>query len=95
MLEVKCPWKHGGNVISDIVADPASCLHVIDGNISLKRSHGYGTQVQCQLGVLAAHTCDFYVFTLKDKFCETISFDKDYWVSICIKASLFYEKDCS
>ena len=44
------------------------------------------------MGVLAAHTCDFYVFTLKDKFCETISFDKDYWASICIKVSLFYER---
>ena len=50
------------------------------------------TQVECQMGVLTTHTCDFYVFTLKDEVSETISFDKNVWEIICSKASLFNER---
>ncbi len=92
LLEVKSPWKHRNNLISDLVADPTSCLHEIDGKVTLKRSHAYWTQVQCQMGVLDTHTCVFYVFTLKDSYCETISFDKNFWALLCKKASLFYKK---
>ena len=92
LLEVKCPWKHRGNLISELVADPASCLNEAEGKVALKQSHAYWTQVQCQMGVVGTHTCDFYVFTLKDKFCETISFDKKFWALICSKAALFYER---
>ena len=58
LLEVKCPWKHRGNLISELVADPVSCLNEAEGKVSLKKSHTYWTQVQCQMGVVGTHTCE-------------------------------------
>ena len=77
------------NLISELLADPASCLKETEGKVTLKETHSYWTQVQCQMGVLGTGTCEFYICTLKDKFCDTISFDKNYWALICSRASFF------
>ena len=43
------------------------------------------------MAITGVHTCDFVVWTTKDRFVQTINFDSDLWINICLpKLNHFY-----
>ncbi|XP_041797099.1 uncharacterized protein LOC121609516 [Chelmon rostratus] len=99
-LEVKCPYKHRHRRVEDACRDdPAFCLELQDENgrqpggspaYSLKRSHSYFTQIQCQLAVTGLRQADLVVFTLKETAVVPVTFDPDLWEETVSKLQVFY-----
>lgn len=91
VCEIKCPFKHRHNtVLQASLSDELFCLHKVNGNLSLKKSHPYYFQVQAQLFVCDVEYCDFIVWTLKDVFIERIVPDVQFWDDCVRKASSFF-----
>lgn len=67
-IEIKCPAKYKDYTVLDACSsdDRNFCLHVVDGQVHLKKNHQYYSQVQTQLFVTDSAYCDFVVWTLKD-----------------------------
>ena len=63
-----------------------------DGSLSLKTTHDYYHQVQCQLFVDGKSWCDFVVQTNIDLFVQRIYRDKDFWGKHFPKLERFYFK---
>ena len=93
-IEVKCPAKYKDSTILDACSsdDRNFCLHVVDGQVHLKKNHQYYTQVQTQLFVTESAYCDFVVWTLKDCVFLRIAPDKTFWNARLQKAQDFFVK---
>lgn len=57
---------------------------------SLKTSHCYYTQVQCQLAVTGLQHADFVVYTQKELAVVPVTFDPDMWEETLSKLQMFY-----
>lgn len=57
---------------------------------SLKASHSYFTQVQCQLAVTGLRRADFVVFTKKETVIVPVTFDPQLWKDTLSKLERFY-----
>ena len=91
---MKCPAKYKDSTILDACSsdDRNFCLHVVDGQVHLKKNHQYYTQVQTQLFVTESAYCDFVVWTLKDCVILCIAPDKTFWNAQLQKAQDFFVK---
>ncbi|KAM8822208.1 uncharacterized protein ACB058_021583 [Synchiropus picturatus] len=79
-LEVKCPFKHRRRRLEEACRDPGFCLEpTSDRSFRLKRSHGYFTQVQCQMAVTGLLAADFVVYTTRELAVVPVTFDPDFW----------------
>nr|XP_046244185.1 uncharacterized protein LOC124058716 isoform X2 [Scatophagus argus] len=100
-LEVKCPYKHRNSWVEDACRnDRAFCLEIQDRDgsqpgespvYSLKRTHSYFTQIQCQLAVTGLQQADLVVFTLKETAIVPVTFDPDFWEKTASKLEKFYK----
>uniref|UniRef100_UPI0037E8D0AB uncharacterized protein isoform X2 n=1 Tax=Semicossyphus pulcher TaxID=241346 RepID=UPI0037E8D0AB len=101
-LEVKCPYKHRHKRVEDACReDPAFCLEIQDEDgrqpggspvYSLKTSHSYFTQIQCQLAVTGLQRADIVVFTLKETAIVPVTFDPDLWEETVSRLEVFYRE---
>lgn len=93
-VEVKCPAKYKDCTILQACSsdDRNFCLHVVDGQVHLKKDHQYYTQVQTQLFVTESSYCDFVVWTLKDTVILCIAPDNAFWNARLKKAQDFFVK---
>lgn len=57
---------------------------------SLKTSHRYFTQVQCQLAVTGLQRADLVVFTLEETVFVSVTFDPERWMDTLSKLDRFY-----
>lgn len=57
---------------------------------SLKTSHRYFTQVQCQLAVTGLQRADFVVFTREETVIVPVTFDPERWKDTLSKLERFY-----
>lgn len=57
---------------------------------SLKTSHSYYTQIQCQLAVTGLRRADLVVYTLQETAIVPVTFDPDMWGETVSKLELFY-----
>ncbi|MGH0128193.1 UNVERIFIED_CONTAM: hypothetical protein FKN15_044841 [Acipenser sinensis] len=90
-LEIKCPFKHRDSTIKKACEDKTFCLQQEPGDAySLKRSHAYYTQVQCQLAVLGLRRADFVVYTSRDMAVTPVDFDPEFWDCTEDKLEKFY-----
>ena len=90
-VEIKCPYCKRNDSLSDSM--DKSCLQEDStGKLSLKKSHAYYYQVQCQLLVSEKEFCDFIVWTNVDFHCERISVDNEVQAEIVHKAKQFFIK---
>ena len=55
-----------------------SCERVGD-QCCLKNNHDYYAQVQGQMAITGAASCDFVVYTLKGMPIQRIKFDQQFW----------------
>ncbi|XP_067392668.1 uncharacterized protein [Emydura macquarii macquarii] len=90
LLEVKCPYKHRDKTVKEACKDKAFCLEMDGESYSLKRSHPYYTQVQCQLATTGFDRADFVVHTNKDTVITSVDFDAGFWERIEPKLEKFY-----
>jgi len=58
--------------------------------ISLRRTHQYYYQVQCQLFCTGREWCDFTLSTMSDCYIERIYADRELWARILPKLESFY-----
>ncbi|XP_053736516.1 uncharacterized protein LOC128768020 isoform X2 [Synchiropus splendidus] len=92
-LEVKCPFKHRHRRLEDACRDPGFCLEpTSDLSFRLKRSHGYFTQVQCQMAVTGLLSADFVVYTMQELAVVPVTFDPDFWAKTLPLLEKFYRQ---
>ena len=84
VLEIEC--LVGEENIESMISTKANfCLSCSEGNISLKHTHGYYTQVQMEIAVLECQSADFVVYSHCDRDCQEsifvqrINFDYEFW----------------
>ena len=97
VLEVKCPYSHQGERISECAAsDKNFCLkYSSDNTLYLDQKHEYYYQVQTQLFVLDVDYCDFCVCTFtadeeSDLYIERIVKNRKFWDDCILRAGLFF-----
>ena len=80
LLKIKClqcdSWKG------------AKCLKIINGQLTLKRTHEYYFQVMRQMAITGLQWCDFMVFCKTDWHIETIFFDEEFLLT-CIASWIY------
>ena len=95
LLEVKCPHiafikgltpEEAANTLSNF------CLKSVGGQLRLRRSHIYYTQIQGQLPICNASWYVFVVWvgSVEKLFVERISADPQFWETILPKLQAFY-----
>lgn len=90
VLEVKCPYKHRDKTVTEACRDKTFCLEKEGDSYSLKKTHPYYTQVQCQLQVTGLEKADFVVHTNKETVIAPVNFDADFWEKTVPKLEKFY-----
>ncbi|XP_053168488.1 uncharacterized protein LOC128352187 [Hemicordylus capensis] len=90
VLEVKCPYKHRDKTMTEACKDKAFCLEKEGDSFSLKKTHPYYTQVQCQMGVTGLGKADLVVHTNKETVITPVDFDPAFWETTVSKLEKFY-----
>lgn len=90
-IEIKCPFSARDMTVSEALALPGFPLQFDETKLTLKPTHPYYAQVQCQMFISNTQYCDFVVWTQKDLFVERISRDEDFWADACNKAEHFFK----
>ena len=93
VLEVKCPFRGFGKIVTADSSFPFLQLDETDGHLHLKKNSHYWLQVQGQLGITGRKYCYFVVYTGVDTFVDVVEFSEEYW-SVCVvpRLKLFYNK---
>ncbi|KAM4772532.1 uncharacterized protein WCC33_004236 [Rhinophrynus dorsalis] len=91
ILEVKCPYKHREQTISEACTDRNFCLRQSGDSYILRMDHAYYTQVQCQLAATQQKSADFVVHTNKETAIVPVKFDPEFWEKTESKLEKFYE----
>ena len=80
VLEIKCPSSITSTpTIAPAEATASFCLHLVDGKVTLKKTHHYYAQVLGQMACCGAQWCDFAVLSGGELFVERINFDALAW----------------
>lgn len=90
VLEVKCPYKHRNKSVTEACKDKTFCLEKKGDSYSLKKTHPYYTQVQCQMQVTGLEKADFVVHTNKETVITPVNFDPVFWEKTVPKLEKFY-----
>ena len=87
VLEVKCPMTcmHESPSSSNV-----ECLQEVNGEVKLKNSHKYFTQVQGQMAIANCDYADFFVFSPHGFHVETIRFNEQLWSNISTNLTTFF-----
>ncbi|KAG9260834.1 uncharacterized protein LOC125804596 [Astyanax mexicanus] len=92
-LEIKCTFKYQNNFIMQACAgDSNFCLQLTDGELNLKQTHKYYSQVQTQIFVTGSKYCDFVVWSQKDCVVVRILPNMAFWTTLLAKAQNFFFK---
>lgn len=90
LLEIKCPYKHREEHPLQVV-DPDFCLHIIDGEVILKRNHDYFIQVQGQMAICEKEYSDFVCWTPKGLHVERIEYNPSKFLQIKPSLDSFFK----
>ena len=92
-IEVKCPYSiRHSDLFSQDVYKKFDFLELVDGNLRLKRSHKYFSQVQGQMLVCGVQQCYFIVWTQLNKpLYEKILLDHTHCDALVKKLTIFYK----
>ena len=91
IIEIKCPFKFRDSLISDFLSHSNSCLELVDGDVSLKKDHGYMYQIQTQIHMSNMFYGYFVLWTKKDMHIEMVQKDDVIWNEICDKGKKFFK----
>lgn len=91
VVEVKCPWKVKDGHLSDLLADPNSCVRECDGALELKTSRRYYYQVQAQMSVCKASYAGFVLWNEKEISLQRIKRDESFFAPLLNVARSFFK----
>ena len=94
VVEVKNPYSAKHEAISDYCTMKSSCLHVLDGEMVLKKCHAYYAQVQCEMYVTDCKYADFVLRTCSQTdniHIERIFFDPEFVFQMIQKSKQVFE----
>ena len=81
-VEIKCPFKYQNETPALAASNNDFFLEQeSDGQLVLKRSHVYFSQVQGQMGVGNRNWCDFVTYTKKGINVQRIHYNLEFWVT--------------
>ena len=90
-LEIKGPYFNRGDSIPQVLGKKSYLHKNAEGKVQLMSNHSYYYQIQTQLLFTGFKFCDFFVWTEKDTFLETIRVDTQIQADILSKIiALFY-----
>ena len=92
LVEYKCPYSARTTTIQEEALKKDFFANIINGKVTLKKSHKYYYQVQSQMAICRRAWCDFVIWTPKGITIETINFDPIFWKEIFPKLETFYDK---
>ena len=81
LVEIKCPLSAVDCSLEEFAKNRSSCLHIVNDEIHLKRSHSYYYQVLGQMATTHNQWCDFVVWSPSSLFIERIHFDEMKWIA--------------
>jgi len=90
LLEIKCPSVLRNKTPEEACEDKHFFCHLVNGCVTVKKTHNYYYQVQGQMGVSGRQWCDFVVWTLKGHSIERIHFDEPLWKKMVEVLKSFY-----
>ena len=90
LVEFKNPHSCKATKLIDIIKTKNTCLSIINGKLSLKRTHNYFYQIQTAMLCTETKWCDFVVRTTVDLHVERIFFDDSFCNSFLQKVRYFY-----
>ena len=94
-LEVKCPYATRNlTPVEACGKNGFFCEVDATGQLKLKQSSPYFSQVQGQMAIGGRPWCDFVVFTLKGISVQRIPFDKDFWNNRLLPKLLSFYDNC-
>jgi hypothetical protein len=91
LVEIKCPSSISHSTV-ELDYRKTGFLHQVNGDIVLKKSHKYYTQVQGQMGVTGHKECAFIVWTPQGYVKEVVPFDPEFWRSVRDNIVSFFHK---
>ena len=74
-MEIKGPYFNRGDSIPQVLGKKSYLHKNAEGKVQLMSNHPYYYQIQTQLLVTGFKFCDFFAWTEKDTFLETIRVD--------------------
>eukprot|EP00112_Aurelia_sp_Birch-Aquarium-sp1_P024960 Seg809.8 transcript_id=Seg809.8/GoldUCD/mRNA.D3Y31 product="hypothetical protein" protein_id=Seg809.8/GoldUCD/D3Y31 len=90
-LEIKCPYSIREEDPCDLdVLAKVGFIDIVGGVPCLKKSHGYYAQVQMQMALTKATSCNFVIWTKKNISVMKIGFDLPFWRRLESNLVLFY-----
>ncbi len=87
-----CPYSARDTTVQQACGKKDFMSNIINGEITLKRTHKYYYQVQGQMAICKRKWCDFVIWTLSSLSTEKITFDPDFWKTILQKPENFYDR---
>ena len=94
MLEIKCPVA--AQSVEEMAKSPTFCLALKDGELTLKKSHPYYTQVQHHMAIVDRSWCDFVVFAANQE-CQKdniaivrVKRNRSFWSAHYNKLKVFF-----
>ena len=93
-VEIKCPFTVRNQNPVEACSSPGffCTVNTATGELHLKESSVYYSQVQGQMGIGARPWCDFVVYTKKGLSVERIPFNRSYWNNkLLLKLKEFYD----
>ena len=89
-IEIKCPYKIKDKKIAESVGE-CDFLTLVNGEVSIKKTHKYYTQIISQMAMTNTKQSYFVVWTLKDLFVQKITFDHDHWQRVATNLEVFFK----
>jgi len=91
-LEIKCPYSVRNKTPLEAAANSSFYSTIeSDGDLVLKKSHSYYSQIQGQMAIGECTWCDFVVYTSKGLSVQQILYDHQYWTDNSPKLLSFYD----
>lgn len=92
VLEIKCPISCKDREIIDPLTNipNVNYLKIINGEVSLKKSHMYYTQCQILMFTTGLNACDFFIYSNIQSKLLTITKDETFLFNTIMKLEYFY-----
>lgn len=92
LLEIKCPSSCANSKIVNLEENSSNVPYLIfkKGNLQLKESHKYFTQVQVSMYILGIKLCHFVAYSSQDFVHILVHRDEDFLMNVIPKIELFY-----
>jgi len=90
-IEIKCPYSMRDKKIKDCVKECSFLFLNKNGEIIIKKSHKYYTQVISQMALTKTNQAYFVVWTLVDHVVISVEFDKVHWEKVSVNLAVFFK----